>query len=168
MATGKLTAFSEEEREQIRKVLLRDEHLRSQERDRLRQIEMEIETERNKEKAALSDSRFNDRVCIRCYATLIWLFFPGERCDVCRFKVCRDCIEFVKELKKNMCTTCKKRREYSLKSCTYFNAVAFNVRRLVNQGVPAVLDPLRDCKSRCCFSSIPTLPVIIDFQYSCS
>lgn len=112
-----LNAFTGLERENILKVLYRDQELRETEAKRIRRLKLELQELRKK--GAVDLSEYKEKSCARCQKTLGLLINSGAVCKGCSHRVCAQCRVIVHP-RLWKCTVCHAHGEVKVKSGEWF------------------------------------------------
>ena len=60
------------------------------------QMEEQLELEKQKESVLAQNKQFNESHCLRCFCTFIMLINPKRVCNVCNYKVCKKCSQYMR------------------------------------------------------------------------
>ncbi|XP_065056868.1 uncharacterized protein LOC135685055 isoform X2 [Rhopilema esculentum] len=105
------------EKDIINSVLQRDEEVRSQEKDRLRQLKRELDELQELGVPEGKEKEYG-RVCMRCRSPLGAIANRGGMCPWCNKKVCKNCQKPLGN--RWICTMCNKEREIKGESGEWF------------------------------------------------
>ncbi|XP_065056875.1 uncharacterized protein LOC135685055 isoform X8 [Rhopilema esculentum] len=105
------------EKDIINSVLQRDEEIRSQEKDRLRQLKRELDELQELGVPEGKEKEYG-RVCMRCRSPLGAIANRGGMCPWCNKKVCKNCQKPLGN--RWICTMCNKEREIKGESGEWF------------------------------------------------
>lgn len=115
-----LNHLTDEECEQILKVIQRDFDVRQQEKGRLARIQSEIDDDVKRAQLLAKDGKFNERYCLRCFDKFTFLFNPKVRCAGCRYFVCKKCAPFNRIVQQYACSACLKQSGLTKKTNSWF------------------------------------------------
>lgn len=125
-----LSHLSEEECEQILRVLQKDFELRQKEKERIGAIEATLNNEKNKTHVLSQQTKFNKNCCIRCCQVFGLIFNRRRQCYACGYNVCRDCCDYDTDSKNYVCHFCAKEKTLPKQTGSWFyNTVSQRFRR---------------------------------------
>lgn len=137
-----LSHLTDEECEQVLKVIQRDFGLRQQERERLERIQEEIQEDIKCAEVLDKIPEFSELYCLRCRKKFTFLLNPKVLCAGCRYNVCKKCAPYNDVLKQHACRICLKQSGLLKQSNSWFYT---NVRdRFKRFGSAKVVRSLHD------------------------